>query len=474
MTSDMILNDEQSSLFRGRERRALRSYRPQRGQKGSAAAAPEELKGTFEASRQKTLPWPVLLFLVAIIVPWIITLGDIRLSSYRIVLIATLIPSLVKWASGKAGPIRATDLALLMYSVWSVVSLFTVHGWSAGLQPSAILFIETTSAYFLARSYIRCLDDFYNMTRFLFWMVVLVLPFAIVEAFSGQNVFLKLFSMVLPSTPYMPAEPRWGLRRVQAFAEHPILFGVCVGSFFSLVHLVLGYGRSVIRRFAMSGVIAVATFLSLSAGPMGALAVQGLLITWDRMFRNYKWRWRIILGAVFVINLAIAAIPNESLIMFYIKHLTFDEFTAYFRVLIWQYASQSALNHPFFGVGLGEWERPYWMPESIDMFWLIHAVRYGIPAALLMLLAFTLAFFSVSSKKDLNDRLSACRAAYLLCMAGFFLAGWAVHYWSASYVLFLFLLGSGLWLLEVETSSSGEEGGLQHRRRRGSGKMLQG
>ncbi|ANY82183.1 hypothetical protein BB934_27910 (plasmid) [Microvirga ossetica] len=412
------------------------------------------------------------MFLTAVVVPWIITLGDIRLSAYRIVLIATLVPSLVKWVSGKAGPIRATDLALLMYSVWSVMSLFTVHGWRAGLQPSAILFIETTSAYFLARSYIRSFDDFYNMTRFLFWIVVFILPFAIVEAFSGQNVLLKLFSLVLPSTPYMPAEPRWGLRRVQAFAEHPILFGVCVGSIFSLVHLVLGYDRSVIQRLMMSGTVAATAFLSLSAGPIGAVAVQGLLITWDRMFSRYRWRWRIILSIVLVVNLAIAAIPNQSLIMFYIKHLTFDEFTAYFRVLIWQYASQSALNHPFFGVGLGEWARPYWMPESIDMFWLIHAVRYGIPAALLMLLAFTLAFYSVSSKKNLNDRLASCRAAYLLCMAGFFIAGWAVHYWNASYVWFLFLLGSGLWLLDVEEPSSAMDGDPRSCPRRGSRTML--
>ena len=35
-------------------------------------------------------------------------------------------------------------------------------------------------------------------------------------------------------------------------------------------------------------------------------------------------------------------------------------------------------------------------------------------------------------------------------MTGFFLVGWTVHFWMATYVLFMFLLGSGMWLLEPE------------------------
>ena len=192
------------------------------------------------------------------------------------------------------------------------------------------------------------------------------------------------------------------------------------------------------------------TFLSLSAGPIGAVVLQALLILWDRVLKRNKWRWKILLAIAAIINLMIAAIPNQSLVMFYISRFTFDEFTAYFRVLIWRYASNSALNHPFFGVGLGEWERPYWMPSSIDMFWLIHAVRYGIPAAFLMLLAFSSAILAVASKKALDEKLTEYRTAYLLSMTSFFIAGWAVHYWNASYVLFLFLLGSGMWLMMHE------------------------
>ena len=36
-------------------------------------------------------------------------------------------------------------------------------------------------------------------------------------------------------------------------------------------------------------------------------------------------------------------------------------------------------------------------------------------------------------------------------MTAFFLVGWTVHFWDAAYVLFLFLMGSGVWMLDVET-----------------------
>jgi hypothetical protein len=33
-------------------------------------------------------------------------------------------------------------------------------------------------------------------------------------------------------------------------------------------------------------------------------------------------------------------------------------------------------------------------------------------------------------------------------MVGLFLAGWTVHYWKSIYVMFIFLLGSGAWILD--------------------------
>ena len=104
-----------------------------------------------------------MLFLVGLVIPWIIPVGPLNLSVYRIVLFVTLLPCLVMWASGKAGRIRAPDIGLFLYSGWAAITLVNAHGIAAAIEPGGILFIETMGAYLLARCYIRDAEDFENM-----------------------------------------------------------------------------------------------------------------------------------------------------------------------------------------------------------------------------------------------------------------------------------------------------------------------
>ncbi|MGO4706492.1 O-antigen ligase family protein [Microvirga sp. 2MCAF38] len=405
------------------------------------------------------------LFLLALVIPWIIQIGPTRMSVYRIVLLATLLPTLFMWASGKAGKIRTADIALLLYSLWGALSLAVNHGFSLALQPSGILFIETAGPYFLARCYVRDADDYYNVISLLFKIVVVTLPFAIVESISNRNVLLELFSQVLPTPRDTNYDPRWGLRRVQGYFEHPILFGVVMSSILAPVYLVLGYRQSLLKRSVKTGIVAAATFLSMSAGPVTSITAQALLLTWNRVLGNYKERWKLLWGMVLALYVFVELASNQSVPEFFMTHFSFDEGSAYYRVLIWRYGSTTVVNHPLFGVGMNEWERPDWMPASIDMYWLIHAIMYGLPAGLMMMLAFSSIFTSVSFKKGLNAKLVDYRYAFLFSMTGFFLVGWTVHFWNATYVLFLFLLGSGVWLLDAKPEGdAAEQNRPRHRR----------
>ena len=89
------------------------------------------------------------------------------------------------------------------------------------------------------------------------------------------------------------------------------------------------------------------------------------------------------------------------------------------------------------------------MPGSIDMFWLYNAVVFGIPAGLLMLSSFLLMTLRVAFVRELSDQLVRYRTAYVIVMTAYFLVGWTVHFWNATYVMFLFLLGSGSWIIEA-------------------------
>ena len=52
---------------------------------------------------------------------------------------------------------------------------------------------------------------------------------------------------------------------------------------------------------------------------------------------------------------------------------------------------------------------------------------------------------------ELDDpRLAAYRTGLVVTIAGLCLVGWAVHFWNATLALFMFILGSGAWMLDAK------------------------
>ena len=150
----------------------------------------------------------------------------------------------------------------------------------------------------------------------------------------------------------------------------------------------------------------------------------------------------------------------------FVSYLTFSPESAYNRILIWRYGTASVGDYPFFGVGFGYWARPDFMSGSMDNFWLVHAVSFGLPNAIAFVLAITLLLRAVG-RVALTDKLTmACRSAYLVSMGGMIFAGMTVHYWNAMYIWFLFLLGSGAWILREEGDSQNDDGPSGKRRGR--------
>ncbi|MFA6153297.1 O-antigen ligase family protein [Mesorhizobium sp.] len=423
----------------GANRRPARA----RGRSGS-----EEVK--TESSGAKRLRLPVTLFLVSLLIPWIITVGPMRMSAYRFVLLIWLFPCLAMWLSGKAGRIRLSDISLLLYCSWCFLAISMIHGFGYAVQPSGMIFIETMGAYLFARCYIRDAEDFHAMVLLVFKLVAFMLPFAVVEAVTGRNWLLLAFSSINPTFPDNYLEPRWGLRRVQSVFEHPILFGVVCASALAPVHLVLGYGATFAERWPRTIVIAATAMLSLSAGPMTALSCQAMLLGWNWLLRSVPSRWGILCGLITLQALTIELLSNRAVPVVFMSYFSFDESSAYMRVLIWRYGSASVLNHPLFGIGFNPWNRPDWMTTSIDMYWIVDSIRHGLPAGLLLLVTFFSIYLPVAFRSGLGEKSSVYKTAYLITMTGFFLVGWTVYFWNATYVVFIFLLGSGVWLLDVE------------------------
>ncbi|WP_299640428.1 hypothetical protein [Devosia sp.] len=395
---------------------------------------------------------PVTLLIVGLLIPWVISFGTLAMSVYRLVLLALTFPCLVFWLSGKAGKIRLTDVLLLLFCGWCTIAIAVVHGPESSVEPGGIFFLETFGAYLVARIYIRTADQFLATARLLFVVVAVVLPFALFETVTGQKLILELFRLVLPTIAGTITELRWSLTRVQGPFEHPILFGVFCSTMLALTHLVLGRNASPAQRWAMTATVALTGTLSFSSGPLVALIAQVLLLTWNGLLETVRSRWRILWALATVAYLVVELGSNQSVPQ-YLTHFAFDPWTAYYRLLIFDYGWASVLANPLFGTGFNDWVHPSWMSSSIDMFWLVPAIRHGLPAAILFVLAFLSATIGVGLKPLQDHRLIAYRTAYLITMGAFFIAGWAVHFWMATYVLFMFLLGSGMWLVDAEAEA---------------------
>jgi hypothetical protein len=86
--------------------------------------------------------------------------------------------------------------------------------------------------------------------------------------------------------------------------------------------------------------------------------------------------------------------------------------------------------------------------DSMDNFWLVIAVNYGIPGVLFMIGGFLSVCFGLGRLRDLPFQAAQCRKGLIISLCGVAAAGCTVHFWNATYVLFIFLLGSGMWMFE--------------------------
>jgi O-antigen ligase len=402
-------------------------------------------------------------------VPWIIPLGGLNLTVYRIVLLAMIVPCLIKWAAGQAGRIRVADIGLILFSLWAGVCLTVAHGFSQALQSAGILLVETVGAYMLARCYIRSTNDFQAMIRLAVKIIILIAPFTIYEWLTSSKPILSVAGLILPTVPVNLDAPRMGLWRAQGPFSHPIEFGLFCGSMLALTFLVLGRDRPAYSRWLMAGIVFCTTLTSMSSAPIAGLLLQIFLISWNHVLQRTRSRWVLLWSLIFVAYLVVEFGSNQTPIQFYISHFTFSAQTGWWRLLIWDYGTASVANHPLFGIGFGEWARPRWMfSDSIDNFWLANAIRYGLPALLFLSVSCLSLTLAIGVKRLSDTKLETCRLAYIACMATYFFVGSTVHFWAATYVWFLFLLGSGAWLLDAHDANASSRSQSSKYRRAGS------
>lgn len=407
-----------------------------------------------EQSDQMAIPptggsiW-VSLFLWSLVIPAFFSIGTWRLTPNRMFLLFAFIPLIGILLSGRCGRIRAVDVFLILYAAWNSISIFYHHGM-AQLEFVGVGFIETVGGYLVGRCLIRTPGDFDHFVRVLFIIMLVMIPAAVLETFFGLRIYNEIVGLFTDTFAWAEFV-RLGVYRAQVVFEHPILFGVFTSSTFSFLYLMINRdtGKSSGMRRGWASI--VPTMLSLSSGAYLLLMIQFGLVAWKRIFQSMVNRWRILTGLVVSGYVAIDLLSNRTPFEVFASYMTFDAGTSYWRILIFRYGMQNVWANPVFGIGLKYWVRPSWMgTPSIDNFWLLTTMRYGIPALVFLLAGLLSLVFALVFRKIYSQYVGQQRLALVFVLLSIFVAIATVHLWNATYIYMMFLFGCGVWMLDYE------------------------
>lgn len=414
---------------------------------------------SLEQSAPTPLPFLVRLYLVTVIIPILFSAGTLSLSGQRVLLLLLFIPLTINLVRGKYGRLLWTDIFFFLHIAWATVAM-AVNNPDRVIQNAGSTSIEFMGGYLVGRAYIRSANDFIALIRVFVFMACWTLPLALHETLTGRPIVLELIRKIpgITSVGIVNNAPRMGLERVQALFAHPIHYGLFCSTAFSLLFVGLkGIVSSATRYMAGAG-IALCVFLSLSSGALLPLFLQIFLIFWAFSLNAIRQRWLILLGLFMLAYVMIDLLSNRTPIKVFMTYATFSTHNAYYRGLIFEWGMVNVRAHPIFGLGLNDWVRPFFMRSgTMDNFWLVNAVRYGIPGFFLLAFGYFPALWKIGRRNfDANRRLWLLRRAWIFTFAGLTLTLCTVHVWTSIYSFVFFLFGAGMWFLTVKADVAGE------------------
>ncbi|MBU1213341.1 MAG: hypothetical protein KJ587_19055 [Alphaproteobacteria bacterium] len=390
-------------------------------------------------------PLPVTLVIASFLCPTELSLflGGLRLPPHRIALIVLFPIALYRLLFSRHVRLQGFDLVFVAFNIWTV-AVFTSHaGTPDGLVYGGSLALESLGAYLVARAYVRDHQSLMASLKVMLLAIATAALIALPETLLGQNFAHDLLRALTGYEHPVAVETRLGLTRAYATFDHPIHYGTfCAG----LLTLLLYAERRQNRRYGRATIIGGATFLGLSSAPMLCLALQFAMMAWDRLTRGIRSRALMTFALIAGLYVGVSLVSDRGPIGLIATGLTLDSWTGYYRMQIWIHGLENVWANPWTGIGLADWERPWWMvSDTVDAFWLVVAMREGIPAFLLLTLAIAmLVAAAVSKGLSTPDRQThRILRGWLISLIALCLIGATVHFWNVLYAYFFFFLGLG-------------------------------
>lgn len=338
------------------------------------------------------------------------------------------------------------DVFAAFTASWHIVSLLTNEPIDRALVRGVAQGADFGLAYLIGRATLRGPNDL----RFWFLAIIpgLLLAgiFMATESLAGRMILRPFIADLFGQGQMTSVYERFrlGLFRASGPFPHPILAGVFLASTLTLSWYI---PKSKLVR-AIAVVASLCCVFTVSSATLVALLLCIALMMMG-------WLQRITRLPLFVLAFAYAALAfiavstysESGALSVFRRYVLLDGGSAAYRELIWQYAGKETLNHPIFGIGLRDWERLPWMSNSVDSYWLVSAMMFGLPMAVAAFLtmagAVTLLALRCSPAPEVVSRTAFAIGTSLSIII---FSGFSVHLWEGVGGWMLLLTGAGVSL----------------------------
>lgn len=401
----------------------------------------------------------LLLFYSCLLPPEIrLTLGGQTIYAPRLISMLLLPISMYALFQGRVR-FNWGDALVLVGSLWMIVSFIALYGPSEGTLRGSGLVIDVLFPFLIARTSIKDIQDLRRVFVLLVPGLAVVAGFLAIESLSHKFIVRPLAMQIfgaLPSAGVGPTsggmttlwvEYRLGMMRAYGPFSHPILGGVTMSSLLAPFFLskLRGWPWTIGCLTALSGIFSTSSAVYL------VLIISVAAIAFDYAQRQAQipaWKYLIVVSIVLI---GLIELTSNSGVAGITARLTINPQSAYFRRLIWEFGSQSVINHPLFGIGYEEYERAAWMGgTSVDHYWLLLAMRHGVVTSFCLLGASVYILLRVGgagTHASEADRQFCVGIA--IALFAFVLSGFTVALFGSAQAWFFAFLGAAATVSDV-------------------------
>jgi hypothetical protein len=370
-------------------------------------------------------------------------IGEFRLTVVRVLLIIFLTTTLLRCLRGPARVFVLSDLTALAAAVWMLVASTVAEGF-AGFKGATITAIEFAGCYYVFRYSLGPINSSVRIVSFACKTMVVVIAIALLDPLTGKLFTYELAKGLTGYTKLLLEESlaehaealfRDGMLRAMGPLEHSILLGcVCVWfgtlAFFTFPYRLFGWSIAV---FALVGL-----WFSQARGAWVAYIIAFGLSGYYVVTRQSPMRWKLIGSAAGLALVAIFSVSGAPIATL-MRLGGLSPAAAYYRQAIWATAGPLVAASPLVGIGLSwDWEASSDLyGPSVDAFWLLNSMTYGIPASLLIFLTMVTPFWRgpIDNSPNLSPEEKRLSVALGIVTVTAVFLGFIVHFWGVCWIL---------------------------------------